>query len=148
MNGSDVTRYQPFLVAGFKSLKERPSYFKTEALQGTQMNFEELRQYIEDLQRSGYDVARLSVQLQKKIAYPLITIVMALLAFPFSLSVGRRGTVTGMALAISVAIVYWVSAGLLEAMGNLGQLPPVLAAWAPDVLFALAGGWLLLRVAT
>ena len=148
MKGSDVTRYQPFLVAGFKELHETPSYFKTESLQGTQMSYPELSRYIQDLQRSGYDVARLSVQLQKKIAYPLITIVMALLAFPFSLSVGRRGTVTGMALAISVAIVYWVSAGLLEAMGNLGQLPPMLAAWAPDILFALAGGWLLLRVAT
>lgn len=148
MQGTEVTHYQPFLVAGFEHLKENPSYFKTEDRQSTQMSYSELRRYVSDLQHSGYDVARLTVQLEKKIAYPLITLVMALLAFPFSLSVGRRGTVTGIALAIGVAIVYWVSAGFLEALGNLGELPPFLAAWAPDILFALASTWLLLKIPT
>ena len=42
----------------------------------------ELRNYIHDLQQSGFDTVRLKVQLQKKIAYPLITLVMAVLAIP------------------------------------------------------------------
>jgi len=37
---------------------------------------------------------------------------------------------------------------MFEAMGNLSQLPPVVAAWSPDVLFGLAGSYLLLRVKT
>jgi lipopolysaccharide export LptBFGC system permease protein LptF len=37
---------------------------------------------------------------------------------------------------------------LFEAMGNANQLPAMLAAWAPDFIFASAGGYLLLRVST
>jgi lipopolysaccharide export LptBFGC system permease protein LptF len=112
------------------------------------MNYEELRRYIRDLQQSGFDVVRLRVQLQKKLAFPIITLVMAVLAIPFSLSAGRRGAITGVAVAVGIAVVYWTVAGLFEAMGNINQLPPVLAAWSPDLIFALVGGYLVLRVPT
>src|SRR5258708_23439133 len=106
------------------------------------MNYEELRKYISDLQQSGFDVVRLRVQLQKKLAFPLITLVMAVLAFPFSLSAGRRGALTGVAVAMCIPITYWVTAGLFETMGNVSQLPPLRAAWAPDVIFAMVSGYI------
>ena len=46
------------------------------------MDYEELRNYIHDLQQSGFDTVRLKVQLQKKLAFPLITLVMACWRFP------------------------------------------------------------------
>ena len=55
------------------------------------MNYEELHRYIRDLQQSGFDVVRLRVQLHKKLSYPLITLIMAILAIPFSLSTGKKG---------------------------------------------------------
>jgi lipopolysaccharide export LptBFGC system permease protein LptF len=93
-------------------------------------------------------VVRLKVQLYKKLAFPIITFVMAVLAIPFALSAGKRGAVAGVATAIGVAVVYSLVSGLFEAMGNISQLPPVLAAWAPDVIFALVGGYLILKVPT
>jgi len=93
-------------------------------------------------------VIRLRVQLQKKIAYPIITLVMAVLAVPFALSSGKRGAIAGVAVAVGVAVVYWTVSGLFEAMGNIAQLPPVLAAWSPDLIFALLGGYLILKVPT
>ncbi len=140
--------YQPFLVSTFAGLSEQPSYFATDARQGSQMTYTQLRNYIAALRRSGYDASRLSITLAKKIAYPLITVVMALLAFPFALSVGRRGTVAGVAVGVLVAIVYWSTASLLQALGNLNQLPALVAAWTPDALFFGAGLYLLLRVPT
>lgn len=148
LDGIAVRRYQPFQVASFAPITETPEYFKTDARESTQMSYEELSRYVGDLKRGGYDVSRLTVALDKKIAYPLITLIMAMLAFPFALSVGRRGTVTGIALAIGVAILYWVSAGFLEALGNLDQIPAAMAAWFPDLLFLVAGLYLLLRVPT
>ena len=112
------------------------------------MNYQELRRYINDLQQSGFDVIRLKVQLQKKFAFPLITLIMAILAVPFAMSQGRRGALTGVAVAIGVAVSYFILSGLFEAMGNANQLPAALAAWAPDMIFALAGGYLLLKVPT
>jgi lipopolysaccharide export LptBFGC system permease protein LptF len=116
--------------------------------QTSEMNYEQLGQYIHDLQQSGFDVVRLRVQLQKKFAFPLITLVMAILAVPFSLTAGRRGALAGVATAIGIAIIYWVSSGLFEAMGNTSQLPPALAAWSPDLLFGLVGGYLILKIPT
>src|SRR5579863_9898906 len=148
LRGPAIENYHTFDVATFPVVSEPPTYFKKEVKQSSEMNYQELRRYIHDLQQSGFDVVRLRVQLQKKLAFPIITLVMAVLAIPFSLSAGRRGTVTGVAVAVGIAVVYWTVAGLFEAMGNISQLPPVLAAWSPDLIFALVGGYLILKVPT
>ncbi|MBZ5629542.1 MAG: LptF/LptG family permease [Acidobacteriia bacterium] len=146
--GSAIQSYQPFDVETFAELGEPPSYFKKEVKQSSEMNYEELNNYIHDLQQSGFDVIRLRVQLQKKFAFPIITFVMAVLAVPFALSAGRRGALAGIATAVGIAVVYFVVSGLFEAMGNTNQLPAALAAWSPDLLFALAGGYMILKVPT
>jgi LPS export ABC transporter permease LptG len=146
--GSAIQSFHQFDADTFPTLIEPPAYFKKEVRQSSEMNYHELRTYIADLQQSGFDVVRLRVQLQKKFAYPLITLIMAVLAVPFSLSAGRKGALTGIAVALSVAIIYFVAAGLFEAMGNASQLPAAMAAWAPDLIFGFLGGYLLLKVPT
>src|SRR5271165_2583662 len=148
LQGASIRDYKTFDVATFNELHEDPSYFKKEVKQSAEMNYEELRHYIDDLQQSGFDTVRLKVQLQKKIAFPLITLVMAILAIPFAASGRRGGALAGVAVAIGIAVVYWVTAGVFEAMGAANQLPAMIAAWAPDFIFAFAGGYLLLRVPT
>jgi lipopolysaccharide export LptBFGC system permease protein LptF len=140
--------YHPFEVATFPDLPETPSYFKKEVKQYSEMNYEELHSYIRDLQQSGFDVVRLRVELNKKLSYPVITLIMAILAIPFALSTGKKGAVTGVAVAVGVAVFYTVISRLFEAMGEVNQLPPALAAWSPDLIFALVGGYLVLKVPT
>jgi LPS export ABC transporter permease LptG/LPS export ABC transporter permease LptF len=146
--GETVGSFQEFGRAVFPEIREQPSYFKKEDLQSQEMSYNELSSYIADLRQSGFDTMRLRVQLMRKLAYPLITLVMAVLAVPFALSMGKRGSLAGIATAIGLAIAYWVVAGLFEAMGNVNTLPPVLAAWSPDLLFGIAGAYLLLRTPT
>jgi len=148
LRGAAIENYRTFVVDTFPAVSEPPTYFKKEVKQSSEMNYEELRRYIRDLQQSGFDVVRLRVQLAKKFAFPVITLVMAVLAIPFSLAAGRRGAITGVATAVGIAVVYWTVSGLFEAMGNISQLPPVLAAWSPDVIFGLVGGYLILKVPT
>jgi len=147
-DGDAIKEYRKFDGQTFAELTEPPVYFKKEVKQSQEMNYAELQTYIQDLQQSGFDVVRLRVQLHKKFAFPLITLVMAILAVPFSLSAGRRGAVAGVAVAIGIAVVYWTTSSLFDAMGNLGQLPPALAAWSPDLVFALIGGYFILKVPT
>jgi len=142
------TRYSEFARTSFAEIHEDPGYFKKENLQSQEMNFGQLNSYIKDLRQSGFDTMRLRVALWHKLAYPLIAIVMAVIAIPFALSMGRRGSLTGIAVAIAVALAYWVVDGLFGAMGNVNYLPAALAAWSPDILFGLAGGYLLLRTPT
>jgi LPS export ABC transporter permease LptG/LPS export ABC transporter permease LptF len=148
LSGSAIENYRKFDVATYPELAEAPAYFKKEVKQSSEMNYDELRRYIYDLEQSGFDVVRLRVQLQKKIAYPLITLVMAVLAIPFALSAGKRTAVAGLATAIGIGVVYWTISGLFEAMGNLSQLPPSVAAWSPDLVFGCIGGYLILRMPT
>ena len=148
LNVSAIASYRPFEVATFADLSETPSYFKKEVKQDTEMNYEELHSYIRDLQQSGFDVVRLRVELHEKLSYPLTTLIMAFLAIPFSLSSGKRGAITGVAVAVGIAVFYIVISRLFEAMGNLSQLPPALAAWSPDLIFVLVGGYLILKVPT
>jgi LPS export ABC transporter permease LptG/LPS export ABC transporter permease LptF len=140
--------YRTFSSSTFAEIHEQPSYFKKEDRQSQEMSYTELSSYITDLRQSGFDTTRLRVALDRKIAYPLITFVMAILAVPFSLSSGKRGSLTGMATAIGVAISYWVIGGIFENLGNVNSLPAALAAWSPDLLFAMVGSYLLLRTPT
>ncbi len=146
--GDEVQDYNTFTSTTVGGLVEQPQYFKRDPRQSSEMSFAELSRYIHGLRQSGFDTMRLRVQLNHKLAYPLITLVMAVLAVPFALSMGRSGSLAGVAVAIGVAIVYWVTSSTLEAMGNVNVLPAMLAAWSPDLLFALVGSYLLLRTPT
>src|SRR5712671_1832700 len=148
LQGAAIAGYHTFDVSTFPEISEAPSYFKKEVKQYSEMNYEELRSYIRDLQQSGFDVVRLRVQLNKKLSYPLITLIMAVLAIPFSMSAAKKGAVTGVAVAVGIAVVYTVVSRLFEAMGDISQLPPALAAWSPDLIFALAGAYLILKIPT
>lgn len=147
-HNSAIAGFRQFDVSTFAELSESPEYFKRKIEQSSEMNSAELSHYIHDLQQSGFAVMRLKVQLYKKFAYPLITLVMAILAVPFSLRAARRGALAGVAVALSIAIIYFVTSGLFEALGNINQLPPALAAWSPDLIFGMIGGYLILKVPT
>ncbi len=146
--GESISSYAPFTLTTFPEIHEQPSYFVKVDLPSQEMSYNELSRYITDLKQSGFDTKRLSVQLNRKLAYPLITLVMAMLAIPFSLSMGKRGSLAGIGTAIGLAIAYWVIDGLFQAMGNVNTLPAILAAWTPDILFGIAGTYLLLRTPT
>jgi len=146
--GANQKSFREFINTNFSEIREEPNYFKKESVQSQEMNFGQLDRYIRDLRQSGFDTMRLRVALWHKLAYPLIAVVMAMLAIPFALSMGRRGSLTGIAVAISVALAYWVVDGLFAAMGYVNYLPAPLAAWSSDILFALTGGYLLLRTPT
>ncbi len=146
--GESITGYAPFTLATFPEIHEQPSYFKKEELQSQEMSFTELANYIRDLEQSGFDTMRLRVQLNRKLAYPLMTLVLAIMAIPFSLFAGKRGSIAGLGTAIGVAICYWIIASIFENLGDVNSLPAILAAWSPDMLFAIAGAYLLLRTPT
>jgi LPS export ABC transporter permease LptG len=144
----NVTRYFPFKAYSLPELTEPPSYFRREVRQYYQMNWRQLGQYIASLRQAGFDTARLAVQWQKKFAFPLIAAIIILLSAPFGLLVGTRGAIGGVALAVGIGIVYWATAALFEAMGSIGQLPPLLAAWSPDAIFGFLAVYFFLRMPT
>jgi len=148
IQGESTKDYREFKYTAFSEIHEDPNYFKKEEKQAQEMNFGQLKRYIADLRQSGFDTMRLRIALWHKLAYPLIAVIMAVLAIPFALSMGRRGSLTGIAVAIAVALAYFVVDQTLGALGNVNYLPAAMAAWSSDILFGLIGGYLLLRTPT
>ena len=143
-----ITKFESFTANAPTELSEPPSYFNREVRQAFQMRVGELGNYIEGLHRAGFDVATLMVQWHKKIAYPLMAPVSMLLAIPFAFLVGTRGAIGGVALGVGIAVGYWAIAALLEAMGGVGQLPPFLAGWSPDIIFFFLGMYFFFKMPT
>jgi lipopolysaccharide export system permease protein len=143
-----IVRYDKFPVTSLPEITEPPTYFNREVRQAFQMSWRELRRYIEDLHRAGFDVSALTVQWHVKLAFPLIAPISMLLAIPFAFMVGTRGAVSGVALGVGIGIVYWITARLLEAMGGVGQLPPFLAGWSPDIIYFFLGLYFFFKMPT
>jgi LPS export ABC transporter permease LptF/LPS export ABC transporter permease LptG len=135
-------------VKVFPELKETPDYFVKEALQSSQMNFLELRSYIDELRQSGFDTIQLQVQLYKKFSVPLFAFILALVSAPFAFLAGNRGGMAGIGMSFAIFVTYVSVDQFFEQLGNLSELPPQLAAWSPDVVFSLVGLYFLVRMRT
>jgi lipopolysaccharide export LptBFGC system permease protein LptF len=133
-------------TATFADLNETPDYFLTEVVQEKQMNFLQLDRYTRGLQERGFRTAKLQVQYYLKFAIPLFALIMAMIAVPFGFLVGNRGAMTGIGISLAIGISYKGLGILFEKLGDAGLLWPTMAAWSPDVLFALGGAYLLLRM--
>ncbi len=127
---------------------EPPAYFKSDEPDAALMTYGQLKQYVEQLKLGGYDVVPYLVALQRKVAFPFVTVVMTLLAVPFAVSTGRRGALYGVGIGIMLAITFWLLQAVSGAIGAGGLLSPVLAAWTPNILFAAAAAYLILTVRT
>jgi len=146
----DFTSPKPWTPFKSKTLEhlEGPDYFKTEQPVADMMTVEQLWRYVHQLSSSGANVIPLQVDLHKKLAFPFVTFVMTLLAVPFGVSTGRRGTLYGIGLGITIALGYWIVISAFVAVGKGGLLPPLLAGWAPNIMVSSAALYVFLTART
>src|SRR5262245_14034705 len=131
-----------------RQMLEPASYFTTQSPDPEFMSYTQLRDYTNRLEASGLDVVKQQVALWRKVSFPFVTIIMTLLAVPFAVTIGRSGAMAGIAAAIAIAIMYWTTISVFAAMGAGGVIAPLLAAWAPNLLFGAGAAYLLLTVRT
>jgi LPS export ABC transporter permease LptG/LPS export ABC transporter permease LptF len=127
---------------------EGPSYFAREERESETMSFVELRAHIATLEKLGLDVTKLKVELHRKVAYPMVSLIMTMIAIPFAFVVARRGALYGVAASVVIAIVYWATIAIFGALGDSARLPPLIAAWAPNVLFGTTALYFLFTLDT
>ncbi len=111
------------------------------------MGFFELRRYARDLKKGGYDVTRYLADMHARAALPFSACVMVLLGMPFAVRSGRSVSATlGIGQGLGIGFAYFVINALLISLGHNGLLPPVVAAWAANSIFAMVGIWLMLTM--
>ncbi|HEV8582053.1 MAG TPA: LPS export ABC transporter permease LptG [Thermoanaerobaculia bacterium] len=147
-DGVEVTGYTRFTDPKIVRYPETPDYFDSEIRPPEQMRYGELKDYIRELKQSGQAVPELQVELQNKIALPVTSLIMALVALPFAFRLGRQGTLYGIGISIVLGIVFMAFFAFFGKLGEAGALPPTAAVWSPGAAFALLSGYLFLGVRT
>lgn len=111
------------------------------------MSFGTLKEYSENLQRSGYDAYRYLTMMHAKLSEPFAAFVMVVLGIPFALRNSRSGGVAvGIGSSIAIGFTYFVINAILLSYGRSDVLPPVVAAWGANLIFVMGGVWLALTV--
>ena len=109
------------------------------------MGFFELRRYARELRKGGYDATRYLADMHARAALPFSACVMVLLGMPFAVRSGRSvSAALGIGQSLAIGFTYFVTNALLISLGHNGVLPPIVAAWAANGIFAMVGIWLLL----
>ena len=127
---------------------EGPGYFAGERPDAQYMSYRQLSEHVTSLEAGGFNVVPYVVALHRKLAFPFVTLIMALIAVPFAVTTGKRGAMYGIGAGIVLAILYWTAISVFGAIGAGGLMAPALAAWAPNIIFGCAAMYLLLTVRT
>jgi lipopolysaccharide export system permease protein len=130
-------------------IPEKPADFKVMQKDVEKMGYFELRKYVKKIQLEGYDVTKYLVDLHGKIAFPFVTLIMVLIAVPFSLRSERSGGVMqSLGIGIFIGFSYWIVHAFSMSLGKSEILPAYLAAWAANILFCAAGAFLFSKINT
>jgi len=115
---------------------ETPMYFDEGVRNSSKMTYLELQEYVDNLRQGGFEVEYLQTELYKKLSFPVVSLIMALIGLPFALTMGKKGALYGIAAGAFIGIVYWGAFGVFDVLGSNGLLAPLLAAWGPNILFS------------
>lgn len=111
------------------------------------MGFLRLREYVRKLRKGGYETTRYEAQMHAKVSLPFASLIMAFLGIPFALRGGRSsGIALGIGASIGIGFAYFIINAMLVSFGQSGVLPPIVSAWAANLIFALSGIWLAMTI--
>lgn len=137
-------------VRRFSSLRAMagvtPDQLKLAKVDPTELDYGTLKKRIAELEIAGRPVDEARAGLAHKISQPLSILLMPLLAAIAAFGLARSGQVLMRAVGgMALGFAYFVVDNFSLAMGNAGTYPPLVAAWAPFLLFLLIGETVLIR---
>ncbi len=111
-----------------------------------EMELGDFSDYIERQRIAGSDIARLLVDYHGKVAFPFASFIVIIFGVPFASVKRRSGLSVQFGVSILICFTYLVSLKLSQVFGYTGNLPPLIAAWLPNILFLCAGFGVMMRV--
>jgi lipopolysaccharide export system permease protein len=130
------------------SLPERPEVFLRPAKRPEEMSYWQLKEFAEGVRLEGYNASRYLVDMNIKLAFPLISLVMVIIGIPITLRLKRGGTPLAVCVGISICFLYLVNMGFARSLAISGVLPPELAAWLANLIFLLFGIYFMMGLET
>jgi lipopolysaccharide export system permease protein len=116
-------------------------------LRDREMSIDDIKAKIEEIEKIGRDPTPLKVELHKRFAFPFACIVFGLIGVPLGIQPRRSGRSYGFVFSILIILAYYIFLTACEILALGHTLPPFLAGWAPNFLFAGLGIYLLIKAA-
>ena len=143
LGGENIKEYA---VLNMSELKEKPQDIIKRVKPLEEMNFLEICKFVRKRSRAGDYVAKENVELNYRFSYPIITLIVLLIALPLSVVLKRGGIAIGLGISIVIAFTYWGMIQSCRAYGVADLMDPLVAAWLPNFVFGAIGLILMLRV--
>ncbi|NCO93538.1 MAG: YjgP/YjgQ family permease [Armatimonadetes bacterium] len=140
-----LLRYQGKASSVTLNLRDAIETFFGEQRTPFEMPVKDLEKEIQVFRRGGMDVTEMEMEYHRKLAVPLASLVLALVAAPLSMRWAPAGSFVGLLLTVVLYFLWNGSMSWSCALGGGRHLPPLVAAWAPNCVFAFIGLLLLLR---
>ncbi|MFW6278975.1 MAG: LptF/LptG family permease [Bacillota bacterium] len=103
-----------------------------------EMSREELRKEIKLFRDSGIEVDSLMVDYHRKLAIPFIPLIFILIGAPLSLG-KKNSRAAGIVFTIVIIFLYYFLQSVFRSLGRNSMIPPLIAAWLPNIIFFLVG---------
>jgi len=130
----------------FSTAIEEPRIFREEMKRPDEMNFFDLYNYYNRLEKAGFRNTKYIIRLYEKLAYPTVNFIMVLFALSLGLNTGLGAGIWSVGAGILVIVLYWLIYSISVSLGNTEAIPPWSAPWIGPVLFGLTGALLFLRI--
>ncbi|MFC1889105.1 LPS export ABC transporter permease LptF [Thermodesulfobacteriota bacterium] len=116
-------------------------------LRNRDLTFMELRRRIAEERAASRPVASMLVEMHSRVAIPFACFIFALLGMPLALYSPRSTKSVGFPVSIMIFVLYYVMQEGAEVLGDAGRIPPILAAWAPNLILGAVGAYFFARAA-
>lgn len=131
------------MPAGFISCK--PSDFARIEIEPEEMNYLQLKRYIDEVNAKGGDASEWFVDLYMKIAFPFVSFVIVFFGAPMTAGSSSRGKTAAFGIALAISFVYYALINASQVLGRNGAVQPIAAAWTPNLFFLVFGLILLFK---
>lgn len=128
-------------------IKKTPKQVSREQKEPKEMTIRELKQQIKVLRQEYVPTGEFELELHQRFAIPMACFVFALIGTPLGMQPQRKSSALGFGISVAIIFVYYAIMMISGALGKGAAIPPMLAAWMPN-LFCIAGGIYLIRRAS
>ncbi len=129
------------------TIEESPEDFARQSKKPNEMSYSELKGRIDAYERTQFmDTTEMRVGLAMKTSLPFASFFFAIIGASFGLTNNRSGAFIGFGVSILIIFIYYVMMSLFTALGKSGFLPPMLSAWAQNIIFAFVGFYIVKRI--
>jgi lipopolysaccharide export system permease protein len=104
-----------------------------------EMGYRELANYVKAKKETNQQVPKEMTDLYFKIAYPFISLIIILFGAPLAANPRRSGLAISFGVGLAVSFIHYVLLQIFRSLGYSQKLPPLLAAWLVNIVFAIVG---------